>query len=428
MITKDLREPVLCAVSGGIDSMYLLCRLQEEGWQVAAAHFNHGLRGPEADRDEAFVESFCRAKGIAFYAGRGDVRGFAKAEGLSEEDAARRLRYAFLQQTAEKIGAGCIATAHNAEDNAETLLLRLSRGSGLRGLGGIPPKRGNIVRPMLDERRATAERWLAERGIPHVEDSSNASDDYARNRLRHGVLPVMTEVNSAFVENAGRTARLLREDEAFFQALAREHMDKRGASAEALAALPKPLAVRVLMQLFPGELSEKHLEALLHIAREGGAADIPGHRVENIGGELVLDPAPSAPLKERELLPGETEIPEAGLRVLRRDMDRGAEIHNSSNIFYFSVHRICGRMSLSVRQPGDRIRMPGRGCSKSMKQVFEEMGVPEQKRASWPLLRDEAGVIAVYGLGAAERAAARPGEEPIIRVEFAPRDRKEEKL
>lgn len=427
MITKDLREPVLCAVSGGIDSMYLLCRLRGEGWQVAAAHFNHGLRGPEADRDEAFVENFCRDKGIPFYAGRGDVRLLAEKEGLSEEDAARRLRYAFLQETAEKIGAGCIATAHNAEDNAETLLLRLSRGTGLRGLGGIPPRRGNIVRPMLDERRKEAEWWLEERGIPHVEDSSNASEDYARNRLRHGVIPVMTGVNSAFIENAGRTARLLREDEEFFQSLAREHIAHKGADAVALAALPKPLAVRVLMLLFGYELSEKHLEALLLVARTGGETHIPGHRVANVGGQLRLDPVPPEPLRERELFPGDTVVPEAELLVRRTDGAEPGDLPASSNIFYFSVPRICGRISLSARRPGDRMAPQGRGCTKTLKQLFEEMGVPAGQRASWPLLRDEAGVIAVYGLGAAERAAARPGDGPIIRVEFCPRERKEEK-
>ena len=136
---------ILCAVSGGVDSMYLLSTLFESGHAVAAAHFNHGLRGAEADRDEAFVRDFCAGRGIAFHAGRGDTRAYAARNRLGIEEAARTLRYAFLERTADICGAAVIATAHTADDNAETLLMHLTRGAGLHGLGGIP--RGARHRP-----------------------------------------------------------------------------------------------------------------------------------------------------------------------------------------------------------------------------------------------------------------------------------------
>ncbi|MEI3160450.1 MAG: tRNA lysidine(34) synthetase TilS [Oscillospiraceae bacterium] len=168
---------VLCAVSGGVDSMYLLYRMAElgaqRGFAVGCAHFNHGLRGAESDRDEAFVRAQCEKLGVPFYAGRGDV---ASVRGMGTEAAARELRYAFLTRCADEHGYDWIATAHTADDNAETLLLNLARGCGLRGLTGIPPQRGKLLRPMLDTTRAQAEAYLTARAIPHVEDSTNAAD------------------------------------------------------------------------------------------------------------------------------------------------------------------------------------------------------------------------------------------------------------
>ncbi len=219
---------VLCAVSGGVDSIYLLYRMTElaaqRGFTVGCAHFNHGLRGAESDRDEAFVRTQCAHLGVPFYAGRGDV---ASVRGMGTEGAARQLRYAFLTDCAAAHGYDWIATAHTADDNAETLLLNLARGCGLRGLTGIPPQRGKLLRPMLDTTRAEAEAYLAAHGIAHVDDSTNASDAYARNRVRHHAVPALESVNAAFVQHAADTAALLREDERFLGGLAAEFLAGR---------------------------------------------------------------------------------------------------------------------------------------------------------------------------------------------------------
>ena len=225
---------VLCAVSGGADSVYLLDRLN--CWRLArpftlyAAHFNHRLRGEESDRDERFVRDFvktrCGAQRVTYsdgaervlppvelIVGRGDVAAEAKRRGIGLEEAAREMRYAFLCEAAEKLGGALIATAHTADDNAETLLLHLLRGSGLRGLTGIQPVRGNLIRPMLEVTRAEVEEHLRIYSLPHVEDSSNASDDYLRNRLRHRAIPVLEELAPGFVARSRDTLRFLREDE-----------------------------------------------------------------------------------------------------------------------------------------------------------------------------------------------------------------------
>lgn len=213
-------KTILCAVSGGQDSMALLHVLldlgKNEGFAVAVAHYNHQLR-ETATQDEALVRHHCATLGVPFFAGSGDVRGYAKAHSASIEDAARTMRYAFLQHTAQECGADYIATAHHRQDNAETLLLHLLRGSGLHGLGGIAPVRENIIRPLLQVDRTEIEQYIAKYQIPYAEDESNQDTIYTRNRLRLEVLPLLEAIASGSVGRMADTAQRLRTDEAFFQ-------------------------------------------------------------------------------------------------------------------------------------------------------------------------------------------------------------------
>ena len=215
-MSQELLPPgskVLCAVSGGADSMCLLHMLsQREDISLVAAHFNHQLRGEEADRDEGFVREVCEQWGIPLSVGRGDVEAFARREKLSIEEAGRTLRYTFLFRTAEEENCGLIATAHNAEDNAETLLLHLLRGSGLQGLTGISPRLHQLVRPLLTTSRREIEAYLSEYGVPHMEDSTNSNDSYTRNRVRHQLIPLLEEMNPGFVRRLGDTLPRLRAD------------------------------------------------------------------------------------------------------------------------------------------------------------------------------------------------------------------------
>ena len=417
---------VLCAVSGGADSVYLLCRLRELGYPVAAAHFNHGLRGAEADRDEAFVRELCREMEIPFYAEKGDTAAYARERSLGLEEAGRKLRYDFLERTADRTGAACIATAHTADDNAETLLLRLARGTGLRGLGGIPPRRGRIVRPMLDVAREQVEAYLAERGIGYVQDSTNFSDGFARNRVRHAAVPALRSVNPAFVRAAGQTAALAREDEAFLEGLAKsflaEHADGMSVDAAALAAAPWPVASRAVRRMAGRELGPGHVKAALRAAREGGAADLPGLRVAGSGGRLWFGAADAPPLPERPVpVPGTVALPEAGL-VLRAEkfIDPTRVVHNSYNIFFFQCENIYGNITVAGRRPGDEIRPYGRGCGKKVRRLLQEIGVPPWRRDSVPVLRDEAGVLAVYGAAADQRTVVQNRSGEILKIEISP--------
>ena len=206
---------VLCAVSGGRDSMCLLHLLSAlaagGGFQVAAAHFNHRLR-PTADRDEAFVRDWCRERSIPLTCGGADVRDFAAQAGTGLEDAARTLRYRFLEEAADRLGAGRIATAHHRQDNAETVLLHLLRGAGMQGLAGIAPVRGRVVRPLLETSRAEIDRYVQRHGVPFVEDETNSDPGFARNRLRLEALPLLEEIFPGCTGRIAGAGALLREE------------------------------------------------------------------------------------------------------------------------------------------------------------------------------------------------------------------------
>ena len=284
---------VLCACSGGADSVYLLHRLyllrERMGIRLAAAHYNHQLRGEESRRDEAFVRRFVaqwcgpaqvdghELPGVPLYVGRGDVAAQAGELGRGLEETAREMRYAFLRETAAELGGALIATAHTADDNGETILLHLLRGSGLRGLTGIRPVGEGLIRPMLTTTRAQVEEYLRLYGLPHVEDSSNQDTVYARNRLRQEVMPVLRDLNPAFVSTLAANLVHLREDRDLLHAMAEKATKtavvsegRVSLSARTLAALPHPVAVRAVKQLLAKvdrfQISSVHLEQILSLA------------------------------------------------------------------------------------------------------------------------------------------------------------------
>ncbi len=422
---------VLCAVSGGADSVCLLHFLNSlPDIELFCAHFNHQLRGAESDRDEAFVTAFCKKLGIACHTGRGDVSGYAKEQRLSTEDAARQLRYAFLTSAAEKFAVDRIATAHNADDNAETVLLNLARGTGIKGLCGIPPVRGNIVRPLLAVSREEIEAYLAENGLEHVEDSSNASDDYARNRIRHHVLPMLREINSGAVENICRSSELLRRDEEHMNAEAAAFLEKsfvgKSLPVSTLLELPESLMSRVLRKACGISLGETHVKALIKLCRSDekhAHADIPGMRVTREYDKLIFgSETAELSIAEREVLPGvQLNIPEAKMKIICKQEEKCEEINKSFNTFCFKSESICGRISVASRRDGAKLELEGRKCSKSLKKLFMEAAMPLRERELTPVFYDEKGVVAVYGFGIAERCKAAVGDS-VIKIEVLKED------
>ena len=372
---------VLAAVSGGADSVCLLHLLKERGdVECLCAHFDHRLR-PGSGADAEFVRRLCDEWGIEFVPGSGDVAAYAKEKGLSTETAARELRYEFLFRAAREHGADLIATAHSLNDNAETVLFRMARGTGLRGLTGIPKKRGMLVRPLLEVSRERIEAYLTERGIPHVEDETNALDDAARNYTRHHVLPELERVHGGALENIGRMTRTL--------------------------------AARALRLWLGGEVSAEHIEAILALAAAGPSAalDLPGGRIFRRNDDIVRADPGRAPLPERPVEPGETiSLPEAGLECECRLCAPGEEIRLAPDIFCFSCEEIYGTLSVTRRFEGDRFVPAGREGTRSVKRWMIDAKIPRGARESVPTVRDGRGILAVVGLGQAERARAREGK------------------
>ncbi|MDR2615639.1 MAG: tRNA lysidine(34) synthetase TilS [Oscillospiraceae bacterium] len=433
---------VIAAVSGGADSMALLTALLElapsRDLRVYAAHFDHRLRGAESDRDREFVRGYCEKLGVTCHVGSGDAREHAASRGRGVEDAARELRYAFLLELSERFSPPArVATAHTADDNAETVLLNLTRGAGARGLAGIPPRRGSIIRPLLSVTRAEVEAFLSERGVPHVEDSSNSSELYSRNLLRRRVVPVLRELNPRFASLALETSVRLREDDDYLTSLALDFIDARCrggvAPAGELAALPRPVAARAVIALAGRSLSSERVEAILALCRgsEGSArVSAPGGDVVRSYGNLIFgDKATTA----AEFLPvplavGETiAIREISMTVAARaavcESDIKAfykeseKINKSFTVFLFKKSELCGRIIVRPRAGGDSMKLLGSAVTKSLKKLFIDKKIPGFRRGLIPVVSDELGPLGVCGVAAGARAAPRPGDD-VLEIRF----------
>jgi tRNA(Ile)-lysidine synthase len=298
---------VLVAISGGSDSvalLFLLRDLAENGrfTLTGLAHLNHRLRAT-ADRDERFCRDLADRLHLRIAVKKEDVKGYARGRNLSVEDAARRIRYDFLEQVAAAFGADRIAVGHTQDDQAETLLLRLIRGAGLTGLAGIRPRRGRIIRPLLDARRCDLRNYLSDVGQEWIDDESNDDLTNPRNRIRHRVLPELDSAAGASTRPAiARAAGLVREDtewldelsERRYEQLAQPSEDGVTIEAAALAAEPPPVRRRVLLKALRvaadgREVGLDHVEAAAAaLAGSAGGADFPGGRVELRRGKLVL--------------------------------------------------------------------------------------------------------------------------------------------
>ena len=431
---------ILCAVSGGADSVCLLHwlkgRAAENGFTLTAAHFDHRLRGAESDRDAAFVEKLCKEWKIPCVVGTGDVSGEARRRGTGIEETARALRYDFLEETAERLGAGLIATAHNANDNVETMLLHLIRGSGLQGLTGIRPRRGRLIRPFLTTTRAEILAYLEEHRLPHVEDSTNTDTAYARNRLRHQVIPLLEELNPALISRLSDTVGYLRADNDYLTAQAMAAI--RGAEptvtgglvlpADAIARSPDPIAVRavgaLLGRLGAHQYRSAHLLSVVELARSGhpsGSVDLPhGLTARRAYGLLVLEPtaAESGWTPVQLKVPGETALPQLGWKLVCRPARAPAEPPTDPFVCYLDPSALDGPLTVRPRETGDGITLPGRP-HKSVKKLLIDAKVPRADREKLPVVADAAGPVWLAGFGPHAPRRAAPGA-PALELRAVP--------
>ncbi len=401
-------DHVVCAVSGGADSVALLFGmylLQDKlGITLSAAHFNHQLRGEESNRDERFVREFCVGYGIELSVGSGEV--VPGKKGL--EAAARDARYRFLTGL-----DGKIATAHTADDNAETVLMHLIRGTGLKGLGGITPVNGKLIRPMLGITRRDVLAFLEEYHLCYITDSSNETDVFLRNRIRHHVMPVLQQENPKLAENLSNMAQRLRLDEAALNELA---INQSNVGVSRLRQMQPALRSRwiaaFLRQSGVPEPEAEHIslvEALIFSHKPSAKADLPGGIViarnydclekltqEDVPGAVALQPD------------SEQELEQWGLKVR---YGPAQEVVNT--VASFTVCPV-GQIVIRSRQPGDTMRL--NGGTKELKKLFIDRKIPASRRNKIPVVVDDKGVLGVYGVGPnLDRAA---DELPAVQICF----------
>ena len=437
-MTSDLREQVqwepllkpggtvLCAVSGGLDSMCLLDLLifwqKKNKGQVVAAHFNHQLRGEEADRDEAFVKEYCRKRKIPFAAGRGNVWAYAAREGLSIEEAGRILRYEVLQTESERLGGVPICTAHHADDNAETMLLNLVRGAGIRGLTGIPRRQGNLRRPLLDFTRAELEEYAFAYEIPHVEDATNKDPDAAsRNMVRLLVMPLLRELNPRAAENMCRAAAILTRENAFLEEIAAGYAahaepEPEGLriSRQVLTEAPPGMAERVVLRLLESvcgsrrDVGSVDAEAVLALAR-GREAKWELHLAHSLlvrgeGGEIAIvrmtpPPKPVLAALGREAVFGDWRV------CLSKKPGEGAS--------YPLVLPRGLSLTVTAWKRTDRMTLPDSRGERSLKRLFNDAGVRPWRRDTMPVLRIGGAPAAAPGVGVDQAFAPDENTEPV---------------
>ncbi len=409
-------KTVVAAVSGGSDSMamlFILKSLQKRyGFELKAAHVNHGIRGEQADADERFVKDYCEAIGISVETLKADVIAESKRLGVGLEEAGRKIRYDFFNSFGKDV---LVSTAHNATDKAETFLFNFTRGSALRGLGSIPPVRDNFIRPLIDCSKDEIECFCAENAVPYVTDVTNADVSYSRNRIRHNVLTELRQINPALEISASRCIDSLREDECFLAELADKLVSESktvdGYNAKILndahVSLKKRAVIRIVEAecgITPERLS---VDEICTIISQGGSRQINGGfnvRVRSGKLEFPKDAETSfepVPFCEGLIKIGNTEVFSA-----IKPADEIICLQNVSKdtlIYYIDYDKIQGNMLFRSRANGDYIKLKKRGCSKTLKKLFNELAILPEKRNSLVILADDSGVLLVESVGVDSR-------------------------
>ncbi|MBR4555513.1 MAG: tRNA lysidine(34) synthetase TilS [Ruminococcus sp.] len=414
-------EAVLCCLSGGADSVTLLLCLYELGYKVSAVHVNHHLRGEESDRDESFCRELCKRLGVSFEAVDADVTGYCREKGCSVELGARELRYRiFGSSPIERI-----ATAHTLSDSLETALFNLSRGTAAKGLCGIPPVRGRFVRPLIKCTREEIEKFLSEREQSFVTDSTNLSDDYTRNRVRHSIVPALKSINPDAEHAFMRMSEALRADDEYLcagaEALLAGAEIPGGYSLGKLSESPQPLLSRAVVRLLTGKgvpYDYARVSEICSLIRSGsGRMSLSGDVFAFASGGAFRIASPAVPETGEIHVSGDCEFSLCGKTVsikISGNKSDDDKIHRMFTYIALDYDKIKGELVVRTRRSGDYIRLNGRGCGKSIKKLFNE-SIPLELRESTLLLCDSEGVAAVEGLGLAERCAVDSRTARVLR-------------
>ncbi len=451
------RGSLVVAVSGGPDSLallLLLARLRESlGLTLHVAHLDHGLRGREAQDDARFVEEATRRLGVPVTLERWDVESHRAIRRLSVEEAAREVRYTFLSRVAAGLGADAVALGHTADDQVETVLMHLIRGSGMAGLVGMSPlshwpshtnrQRTTLARPLLQVTREETEAYCSWRSITPRQDSSNRSLLFTRNRIRTDLLPLLGSYNPRFPEALLRLGRSLAQDQAHLtaeterarEALAASTPDGVVIERQGFAGLHPALQSRLLRMAYEElngsalGLEGAHLTGMVRLSRgpAGRQMDLPGGLVFSVGyGSLELERRgalpPSQPLLLGEYplaVPGKTRIPGWTVEARRLKVRRRLPA-TDSHVARLDGARMGRNLHVRGRRPGDRLRPLGMEGSRSLQDLFVDAKVPRAERDLVPLVVSDEGIAWVVGHRVAHWARLREDTAVVLELKFKP--------
>lgn len=450
---------ILAACSGGADSLVLvdlLFRLQAEmQFSVSVAHFNHQLRGEESHKDAEYVADFCQQRKLPFFIGQADVAAERKKRGGSIEAVARELRYDYLGQLAARVGADCIMTGHHLDDQAETVLLNLLRGSGGKGLGAVKVSRGMVVRPLLCLNRQEIEEYCNQRKIMPRYDQSNSDVEYMRNRIRHELIPFLQRrFNPSVVQTLCRTADVLQAEHQFLRDYTLEKMDELiTQTIEGFCFSKKDfllLATAVQRELLRGILEKLRGESqgisFIHVEKIRGLVSaergskqlrLPGRiRTRKVYDQIYLEKVPAELCKAVDTAvygldgytntvlecPGKTVLPGFGIEVVSsiRDDPFSARLGLSKNQAVFDLEKLTGTLSARRRLPGDVFRPLGARGHRKLKNLLIDLKVPREQREKIPIISDEEGILWVAGLRRTERAKLSENTRRCLVLEIRP--------
>ena len=427
-------ERVLVGLSGGADSVCLLILLRELGYEVAAAHLNHGLRADESDHDERFVQTLCEQLQIPLHSTRvrvGDRPGNTEADG-------RQARRQFFAELAANDRYDRVALAHNRDDRIETFFLNLLRGSGSEGLTSMEPVTGNLIRPLIEIPRVDIETYLREKSQPWCTDSTNADLRFARNRLRLDVIPgLAARYNTGLADALGRTVDILHEENLWMRELASSWLERHGTKtedsyvidAEVLSGEPPALQrrlIRLALKRIAVNLEDvtfDHVEAareLLGPHRSGRLVEFPGDlTIARSFGQLIVQKRTDAAEEfEYELqIPGEIHIPELN-RSFRARIAGENDGKSSEDRVFVDGDNIGPYVRIRNWKPGDYYRPVGLPAGK-LKKLFQRARIPRSQRHRWPVFVADSKIIWVASFPVAREFAPCGSSQKIVAFEAA---------
>jgi tRNA(Ile)-lysidine synthase len=440
-------DHILVAVSGGMDSvslLHVLMALRERlDIELTVCHLNHSLRGEESLRDEEFARRLASDLGLAFEVRREDVKSIARERKGSLQEVARAVRYAFFEETAQRVGAEKVALGHTNDDNAETVLMRFIKGSSITGLRGIPPLRGRYIRPLIETERRAVEEFIKDKGIRYVEDSSNRTMNYLRNRIRGELIPFIEErYNPNLRETLNRMASVIARDDDYLtsQAERMRHdvVVERGEGkvildGVRLAALPDALMLRLFIaemaQLYeyPVDITSHHLKAMAGIVRgsaPNASVNLPGglRLVREYGRIILTRGCSEEPIElEGELkIPGTTRIEEIAARFETSLLENlpSSRKNDDRRTVYFAYDALTFPIVIRGFRAGDRLIPLGMKGHKKLKDIFIDLKVPRSQRYRTPLLVSGDDIIWVAGVKQSEIGKVVETTKRLMKVKY----------